>query len=179
MTLPHRFIPMEAVSTRRNPHVRKLLLRRVPQSRNALRRKAESEAVSEVHEDEGLALIVRRRRSSRLYLIGFASRSNSLLVLSVELGISDTVDLPMKPAPFCEEVLLVLPDDPEGLPRVRGTHVVVLPEGGASLVVPQANENFSSVHGFHVDVRRLVLSRGRVYVDLEAAVVVDLDHAAS
>jgi hypothetical protein len=85
----------------------------------------------------------------------------------------------MEPAPFCEEMLLMLVDDPESFSGVRRTHVVILPQGGRSLVVAEANQNLSSVRGLDVDMRRLVLPRRGVYIDFEIALIVDLDHSRS
>jgi hypothetical protein len=85
----------------------------------------------------------------------------------------------MEPPPFREKVLLILRYDPERLSSIESAHVVVLPEGRRCLIVAQENENFASVPGFDMDVRRLVFPRGRVHVDLEASLVAGLDHGKS
>jgi hypothetical protein len=81
----------------------------------------------------------------------------------------------MVPPPFREKRLLILSYDPERLSSIGNAHVVVLPEGRRCLIVAQENENLSSVHGFDMDVRRLVFPRRRVHVDLEASLIVGLD----
>jgi hypothetical protein len=81
----------------------------------------------------------------------------------------------MEPSPFCEELLLLFSDDSERFTCVRSAHVVVLPKRGRSLVIAQKNEDLSIVGGLDVDVRRLVLPRRGVYIDLESTGVVFLD----
>jgi len=69
-------------------------------------------------------------------------------------------------------------DDPERFTCVRPAHVVVLPERRRSLVVAQENEDLSPARGLDVDMRRLVLPRRGVYINLESAGIVHLDHDA-
>jgi len=93
--------------------------------------------------------------------------------------VSVPVGLAMEPPPFREKVLLILRYDPERLSSIESAHVVVLPERRRCLIVAQENENFASVPGFDMDVRRLVFPRGRVHIDLESSLVVGLDHGKS
>jgi hypothetical protein len=82
----------------------------------------------------------------------------------------------MEPSPFCEEMLLMFFHDSERFACVRSAHMVVLPKRGRSLVIAQKNEDLSPVGGLDVDVRRLVLPRRGVYIDLESTSIVHLGY---
>jgi hypothetical protein len=47
----------------------------------------------------------------------------------------------MEPPPFIEELQLVILNDPEGLPCIGSTHVVVLPELGSGAFVAEADQD--------------------------------------
>jgi hypothetical protein len=79
-------VPMEAVSTWRDPAIRELLLGRSFESGDSFGREPKRESASKLNEKEGLAGIVGHGRGTGLDSIGFTRRSNRLLVLLVELA---------------------------------------------------------------------------------------------
>ena len=61
----------------------------------------------------------------------------------------------MKPPPFCEKMQLVHLNDPKSFAGMHRFHVVILPQRGRRLLIPQENQNLAAFGAFDVHVGRL------------------------
>ena len=69
-------------------------------------------------------------------------------------------------------------DQSNRCPDVHQPHVMVLPQGWWPIFTAQPDENLPAPRTLDVDVRWVVLSRRRVYVPLEAALVEHLHNGS-
>jgi hypothetical protein len=72
---------------------------------------------------------------------------------------------------------LVRLNDPKRIAGVNRFHVVILPERGRRLLIPQEDEHLAPVGAFDVHVGRLVFPWRGVYIDAEGTFLVKLHHA--